>query len=297
MQPGVNREASRVRESRLRSTTRSFGGARASIRKEQKRLLLRPIKLLSAALVSPSFLDAVWERSAALASSSEPSLSDTRSSLSLSLRSCCWPRPKKSFPRWHDAALGSAGLPGVAVVAVGVLSPGAAPRSMFCFARFRRFIISSAASFFSGSALSGWYSNDLCRQARVISLAVAVACTPKMTWSGSSQIVFTRACKVLKPFCLLSIVWPSQNTRTHATYTCELSSCPMRCIDSEFRTGPCWTSVAAEPTESLVPEAYTVSSNRSPVNEFMRKTTAVSNTSTTSSSGSRSSCLVLACNS
>mmetsp|Transcript_56023 Transcript_56023/g.179809 ORF Transcript_56023/g.179809 Transcript_56023/m.179809 type:complete len:207 (-) Transcript_56023:297-917(-) len=135
----------------------------------------------------------------------------------LLLRSWRWQWPKKSWPLGVVVVPGSAGLEGVALAVEGVQSPGA-PRSMFCFARFKRFIISSAASFFSGSvSLSGWYCKDLWRHARVTSLAVAASCTPRMTWSASSHMVFTRASSVLKPFCLLSRVWPSQKTRTQVT--------------------------------------------------------------------------------
>mmetsp|Transcript_119728 Transcript_119728/g.335298 ORF Transcript_119728/g.335298 Transcript_119728/m.335298 type:complete len:250 (+) Transcript_119728:768-1517(+) len=195
------------------------------------------------------------------------------------------------------AGVGQSGLVGEVGSQPGVKdesSVGAA-RNMFCLARFKRFIISSALSFLSGSvSLSGWNFSDFARQAFVISFTVAVEATPSITWSDSSQMVLTRAGKVLKPFCLLSITWFSLNTRTHATYTWLHSKSPIRCTDSLLRTGPRCTSVPAELDGSLVPEAYTVNSKRSPVRALMRTTTAVSRISITSISGSLSSCVVFA---
>mmetsp|Transcript_66229 Transcript_66229/g.204929 ORF Transcript_66229/g.204929 Transcript_66229/m.204929 type:complete len:202 (-) Transcript_66229:88-693(-) len=199
------------RDVRPRSTTLSFGSAGHSMRREhcrQSRHLGDP-----SASESPLSGGTLGDGPTFATSPARSRASSGSKSLPLLLRSSRSPLPAA----WLGPNGGELGTTGLVGVALAESSPEAR-RSMFCFARFRRFIISSAASFFAGSvSLSGWYCRDFARQALVISLAVAVTCTPRMTWSGSSQIVFTRAGSVLNPFCALSMLWLSEKTRTQAT--------------------------------------------------------------------------------
>mmetsp|Transcript_74498 Transcript_74498/g.216044 ORF Transcript_74498/g.216044 Transcript_74498/m.216044 type:complete len:213 (+) Transcript_74498:545-1183(+) len=199
-----------------------FGGRRASTLKEQRMLSLlspSPSSFESSPPLSPPLPVACIFEDFRLASSSREanhSSSESMLLLPLLLRREISPSPKSGAGAGPEHS-GLAGEAGSQPDANCMSSVGAA-RSMFCFARFKRFIISSELSFLSGSvSLSGWNCNDFARQAFVISFTVAVGATPKMTWSCSSQMVFTCAGSVLKPFCLLSITWFSLKTRTHAT--------------------------------------------------------------------------------